>query len=38
MDGWCFGIVMKEFLMIYQSLGDGRLSVSRACSAIWKVY
>ncbi|EKE47661.1 Fengycin non-ribosomal peptide synthetase FenC, partial [Bacillus velezensis M27] len=25
MDGWCFGIVMKEFLMIYQSLGDGRL-------------
>ncbi|WP_416654204.1 amino acid adenylation domain-containing protein [Bacillus amyloliquefaciens] len=23
MDGWCFGIVMKEFLMIYQSLGDG---------------
>ncbi|MCZ4248856.1 amino acid adenylation domain-containing protein [Bacillus amyloliquefaciens] len=25
MDGWCFGIVMKEFLMIYQSLGDGHL-------------
>ncbi|MCT6862747.1 MAG: amino acid adenylation domain-containing protein [Bacillus velezensis] len=25
MDGWCFGIVMKEFLMIYQSLGDERL-------------
>ncbi|ERK83033.1 ATP-dependent isoleucine adenylase, partial [Bacillus amyloliquefaciens UASWS BA1] len=25
MDGWCFGIVMKEFLVIYQSLGDGRL-------------
>ncbi|MFZ7631941.1 amino acid adenylation domain-containing protein [Bacillus velezensis] len=25
MDGWCFGIVMKEFLMIYHSLGDGRL-------------
>ncbi|MFI2982889.1 amino acid adenylation domain-containing protein [Bacillus velezensis] len=25
MDGWCFGIVMKEFLMIYQSLRDGRL-------------
>ncbi|MBY8914907.1 non-ribosomal peptide synthetase, partial [Bacillus sp. YC2] len=25
MDGWCFGIVMKEFLNIYQSLGEGQL-------------
>ncbi|WP_307891648.1 non-ribosomal peptide synthetase [Bacillus swezeyi] len=25
MDGWCFGIVMKEFLTIYKSLGKGQL-------------
>ncbi|POO76559.1 non-ribosomal peptide synthetase, partial [Bacillus sp. MBGLi97] len=25
MDGWCFGIVMKEFLAIYKALGKGQL-------------
>ncbi|WP_412095720.1 condensation domain-containing protein, partial [Bacillus inaquosorum] len=25
MDGWCLGIVIKDFLYIYQELGKGRL-------------
>ncbi|UOY90729.1 non-ribosomal peptide synthetase [Bacillus glycinifermentans] len=24
MDGWCFGLVMKDFLVIYKALGDGQ--------------
>ncbi|WP_416043140.1 fengycin non-ribosomal peptide synthetase FenE [Bacillus halotolerans] len=25
MDGWCLGIIIKDFLHIYQALGEGRL-------------
>lgn len=39
MDGWCLGIVMQEFMQIYQSIHAGKpLSLDPVCPSVQHLY